>query len=104
MLEGEKQGSGAASSLIITRLIVPPGLSVSNFSASYLDWLLPTISNIWGTFHSHPGTSSLRLSRQDTLANSKEGGVHLLAAEPFTPEKIAAYDGKGRRLGFEVID
>ncbi len=106
LLEGERQKSpdGKSFSLTLKRLIVPPGISVSPSFSYYSEWLLPVMPDVWGSFHSHPGTKNNRPSRADLHAFSNEGGVHLIAAEPFGPENIAAYGHEGKKLEFEIVD
>lgn len=105
ILEGErtKGKDGKSFTLLISRLIIPSGMFLSGDSASYSDWMTPASSDHWGSFHSHPGTNSPRPSRADLHMFSKEGGIHLIAAEPFDIQSIAAFDGKGRKLPFAIV-
>ena len=102
LLEGERTKIDGADSLLLTRLIVPPGLSVDGWSAGYLPWMLPPSVSEWGTFHSHP-TSSARPSRADIALASKEGGVHLLICRPYTAGKLIAYGGNGGHIQFKIV-
>ena len=88
--------------LLIEGLAVPPGLTVDEVSAHYTPWMLPASLDHLGTFHSHPGFSN-RPSRPDLLSASKEGGVHLIACQPFTLEDIKAYDSAGRSIEYRAV-
>jgi len=105
LLEGEREKSkdGRLYSLAISRLIIPSGMFVSEGSASYSDWMTPMSQDYWGSFHSHPGTNSPRPSREDLHFFSKEGGIHLIASEPFDVQSIAAFDHRGRKLVFAIV-
>lgn len=102
LLEGEKTKQSGETSLLLTRIIVPPGLSVDGWSAGYLPWMLPPSVSEWGTFHSHPSRSS-RPSGADLALASKEGGVHLLICRPYTAAQLIAYDGGGRRIPYKIV-
>ncbi len=99
LLEGEKTPSG---DLLLTRLVVPPGIRTAPNSSGYMPWMVPPSIDHWGIFHSHPSFSN-RPSRQDTASASKEGGIQLIACRPFTPASIKAYDSNGRPLEFKVV-
>ena len=105
LLEGErsKNADGKSFDLLITRVIIPPGIGVSGNSASFSSWMVPMVSDVWGSFHSHPGTSVPRPSRADLRAFGKEGGAHLIAAEPFDANSLAAFDSKGKRIPFKIV-
>lgn len=98
LLEGEKRKNG----LLLTRLVIPSGLSVDSFSSSFSDWQTPPTIDSVGVFHSHPSYSN-RPSRADRMAASKEGGVQLIACRPFGISNLAAYDSRSQPLRFRVI-
>ena len=102
LLEGERTKIEGEDSLLLTRIIVPPGLSVDGWSAGYLPWMLPSSISEWGTFHSHP-SGSARPSGADLALASKEGGIHLLICRPYTPDKLIAYGGNGKRIQFKIV-
>jgi proteasome lid subunit RPN8/RPN11 len=99
---GDRSAIGQPGDLLITNLVVPPGLSVNNYSAHYDAWQLSPSINHWGTFHSHPNYSN-RPSRQDVRAASKEGGLQLIACLPYTLESLQAYDSSGQKLEFKIV-
>ena len=64
---------------------------------------LPMDDTIVGTVHSHP-SSSVRPSSQDTSTFSRLGNVHLFLGFPFNESDVAAYDGRGKRIFFEIVE
>lgn len=81
---------------------VPPGLSVARSSAAFLPWMVPSGTDYIGVFHSHP-SGGPHPSGADLFLASKEGGVQLLLAAPYTPERLVAYDPQGRSLVFRIV-
>ncbi|RLG21599.1 metalloprotease [Candidatus Micrarchaeota archaeon] len=63
---------------------------------------MPIYTNIAGSFHSHP-TGDNRPSRADLNFFSKTGKYHLIIAYPYTLNKVAAYDVKGRAEELVII-
>ena len=99
ILRGRRDGTN----IVIEDTLIPPGIMVSETMSSFSEWMLPTISGMVGTFHSHPGGAG-RPSAQDMRLFSRKGGVNLIAAQPFSPENVSAYLGDGRRVAFRVVD
>ncbi len=102
LLEGERSEKNGEAVLLLTRLIVPPGLSVDSNSAMFLPWMMPAGLDTWGTFHSHPSGSAGQ-SGTDRASASKEGGVHLIACRPYGPAQLVAYDSRGNRLEYSIV-
>lgn len=69
----------------------------SEDSASFQAWNMPTVTNIIGTVHSHPGGGK-RPSDADLLLFSKFGYVHAIIGEPYRPQDIRFYDKEGGKL------
>jgi len=61
----------------------------------------PMISSIFGSVHSHPGSSN-HPSRADLGSFSKKGMVHLIIRMPYSAENIQAYDRNGNKISFEI--
>ncbi len=99
LLEGERKNNG---DILIERVVLPPGLSVSGSSSSFFPWMVPASINKVGLFHSHPRGPNTS-SRADLMSASKEGGVQLIACRPFDFASVAAYDPKGKRIMFKII-
>jgi len=89
--------------IIIEDTLIPPGIMVSEGMSSFSDWMMPVLDNVIGTFHSHPGSIPAP-SKADKWLFSKKGGIHFIAAEPYTKNDVFAYLGNGKRAEFEVID
>ena len=102
LLEGERSSKDGETVLLLTRLIVPPGLSVNSNSAMFLPWMMPSGLDTWGTFHSHP-SGNPNQSNADRMSGSKEGGVHLIACRPYGPAQLIAYDSRGNRLEYSIV-
>jgi proteasome lid subunit RPN8/RPN11 len=96
-------GSREKGTILIEDTLIPPGIMVSERMSSFSEWMLPVITGVVGTFHSHPGGSA-NPSAQDRRLFSKKGGVNIIAAEPFTINSAAAYAGDGKRVLFRVVD
>ena len=96
-------GRREKGNVIIEDTLIPPGIMVSETMSSFSEWMLPVITGMIGTFHSHPGGIA-RPSPQDRHLFSQKGGVHLIAAEPFEIQNVAAYLGDGKRAEFRVIE
>lgn len=69
----------------------------SEDSASFQTWNMPTVTNIIGTVHSHPGGGK-RPSDADMLLFSKFGYIHAIIGEPYRPQDIRFYNKEGRKL------
>ena len=97
LLTGKRDGND----VVIDDTLIPPGIMVAKTMSSFSDWMMPTISGLIGTFHSHPGGIPFP-SRQDRYLFSRKGGVHFIAAEPFRQENVSAFLGTGEKVAFEV--
>ena len=96
-------GSREKGKVLIEDTMIPPGIMVSRTMSSFSDWMMPVMTGVVGTFHSHPGGSA-RPSRQDLRLFSNRGGVNFIAAEPFRAIDVAAFLGSGERVKFEVVE
>lgn len=99
LLTGKKE----KDDVVIEDTLIPPGIMVAESMSSFSDWMMPYISDMIGTFHSHPGGSAMP-SKQDRWLFSQKGGVHFIAAEPFRQKDISAFLGTGRKVSFRVVD
>jgi proteasome lid subunit RPN8/RPN11 len=100
LLTGKRENGN----IVIEDTMIPPGIMVTPTMTSFSDWMMPVISGMVGTFHSHPGGGIARPSKQDKYLFSKKGGVHLIAGEPFEPRDVAAFLGTGDKVQFRIID
>ncbi|MBN2127435.1 MAG: Mov34/MPN/PAD-1 family protein [Candidatus Diapherotrites archaeon] len=67
------------------------------------EYLMPFDSRIMGSIHSHPGKSNFP-SKADVNSFGKKGEIHLIIAFPYTLNSIQAYDEKGIKTEFELIE
>jgi proteasome lid subunit RPN8/RPN11 len=100
LLLGRKEANG---DLYLTRLLIPPGLSLDEDSAYFDAWSLPSDTPYLGVFHSHP-SGGASPSDEDILASGHEGGVQLILASPYAPGGLRAYHPDGTPLEYSVID
>ncbi len=87
------------------RVLLIDGLYLKSYHAStrmtsFTTSDLPLLGNVYGTVHSHPGPSN-RPSQADRRLFNSFGVVHLIIAQPYSPDAIAAYDKYGTRLPSE---
>ncbi|MFH1095114.1 MAG: Mov34/MPN/PAD-1 family protein [Candidatus Micrarchaeota archaeon] len=99
LLEGEREDNG---DILIERVVLPPGLAVSESSSSFFPWMVPASINQIGLFHSHPRGPNTQ-SRADAFSASKEGGVQLIACRPFDFSSVAVYDPRGKRMMMKIV-
>ena len=64
---------------------------------------LPLMSEVVGTVHSHPSFNNLP-SSTDKRGLFTMGLVNLIICQPYTFQRLAAYDTKGRPIDFTVIE
>lgn len=88
------------------RVLVIDGLYLKSYyantrSTSFTTHDLPLLGNVYGTVHSHPGRSN-RPSTADRRLFNKFGSFHLIIAQPYTRESIAAYDKYGVPIEVEL--
>jgi proteasome lid subunit RPN8/RPN11 len=96
-LEGKARGGV----MRISGLLYQEYEASRNATAARID--LPLTSSAVGSVHSHPGPGNLP-SNTDMRFFSKHGVVHLIIRTPYRQEDVAAYDLRGRRIGFEIVD
>ena len=101
-----KEFSAFLNGRIKDNKLVVEGIIYQNFqsseNSSVITANLPLLSGNIGTVHSHPGPRNLP-SRADLQFFSKYGNVNLIIGRPYTAESIAAYDGSGRRIDFNIV-
>lgn len=87
------------------RNLLVDGVIYQNFhsseNSSVITTNLPVFSHRVGTVHSHP-TPRNSPSRADLQFFSKYGSINLIIGKPYTAGSIAAYDGSGRRIAFNM--
>ena len=91
------RGHHERQTLIVTELIFQPFQNTVHSATIHLD---PNLTNIVGTFHSHPSPDA-RPSAADRRLFAKHPGVHLIAAWPYTA--VHVYTQQTRFLGVERI-
>ena len=64
---------------------------------------LPLLSEVVGTVHSHPSFNNLP-SAADKKTLFGMGLVNFIICQPYTFQRLAAYDSKGRPIDFTVIE
>ncbi len=99
LLHGRREGAD----VLLESASIPPGLSVARSSAAFLPWMVPTGMDYIGVFHSH-SSGGARPSEEDLFLASSEGGVQLLLASPYAPAGLVAYDPRGRKLEYRIIE
>ena len=103
LLTGGRVGVDGSTNILIEDTLIPPGIMVSETMSSFSDWMIPYVEGMVGTFHSHPN-GALYPSKQDRWLFSQKGGVHLIAAEPFSVKHVACFLGNGKKAEFRVIE
>lgn len=96
------RGKESGEQLVVEEILLAP-LSVygEGFSSFRLD-MMPIDFSIVGVAHSHP-SGSKRPSIEDL--NNMLGKVVVIVAAPYLDAScVAVYDGKGRRVPFEVTE
>lgn len=98
LLRGKKKGD----SYVLYQAVFPPFMYSNWHSATYNPWHLPVDFSIVATAHSHPSGVKIP-SREDLL--HPYGKFMLISGYPYETEAdIAAFDGKGRRIDWEVVE
>jgi proteasome lid subunit RPN8/RPN11 len=88
MLQGAREGN----ELVIHTIIFQPFKNTAYSATIHID---PTLTNIVGTFHSHPGASA-EPSDADLELFAEHAGVHVIVPEPYT--RAVVHDSSGRVL------
>ena len=81
-------------------LIIPQTTRGRNFSSMNL-YNVPYTSHHCGSVHSHPSPNP-RPSRADLAFFKATGDLHIIAAYPFTPASLRAYDRDGNQIGLKL--
>ncbi len=87
---------------VIDEFVLLPSVYGKTFSRIRLD-LMPYDSSVRGSIHSHPG-SYASPSKADLRAFKAMGEIHLIIANPFTLDKVRAFDKTGKELSLKVIE
>lgn len=87
---------------VITEIILLPGTISGETHAIFQLGMMPVDFSVKGTVHSHPG-SVPRPSGADLELFRKYGSMHIIIAEPYTPQTWRAYDGRGDPMDMEVV-
>ena len=87
---------------VIDELVFLPVESGEDFASIRLD-LLPFDGKVVGSVHSHPGGIALP-SRQDIETFPEIGKIHFIIAEPYSIKELKAFDVKGERLEWGLLE
>ena len=96
------RGERKKSEILLTDLIIPPTMYRNRVSVGYNDWLIPSLSGIEGTFHSHPHPPAMP-TRTDLRMFAKNGAANLIACPPYDISSVRAFDNNGKEVGFTVM-
>lgn len=90
------------SGMIITDILVIPGTSSNNTSASMKSSMIPNDTRSLGSVHSHP---SGVLTPSDTDRNAfRSGKIHIILGAPYGPDDWQAFDSNGDKRDLRVLD
>ena len=81
-------------------LIIPQTTRGRNFSSMNL-YNIPYTSHHCGSVHSHPSPNP-RPSKEDLAFFKATGELHIIAAYPFSPASLRAYDSDGNQIGLKL--
>ena len=101
LLRGEEQKDGE---WLITEVIIPPFSAYDRTSSSYSPWFIPALSGEIASFHSHPSSNTAYPSRQDLVHFSHAQQFHFIACYPYRAQDANAFDSKGKKIEFKIID
>jgi len=97
------KGESKKGELRITDLLITPFAEYGRSRSSYSPWFVPSASGTVASFHSHPSGPALP-SRQDLVFFAEGYAVNFIAAAPYGLRDVAAFDNKGKRVAFTLID
>ncbi|AUV81347.1 proteasome protein [Salinigranum rubrum] len=86
---------------VITDVLVIPGTTSNEVSATVRSELVPNDFSAVGSVHSHPN-GVLRPSDAD-LATFGSGAVHLILGAPYQPDDWRAFDSQGKPTRLPVL-
>ncbi|WP_372910844.1 Mov34/MPN/PAD-1 family protein [Salinigranum sp.] len=86
---------------VVTDILVVPGTTSNEVSATVPTELLPNDFSAVGSVHSHPN-GVLRPSDAD-LATFGSGAVHLILGAPYQPDDWRAFDSRGEPTRLPVL-
>lgn len=90
------------SGIIITDILVIPGTSSNNSSATMKSSMIPNDTRSLGSVHSHP---SGVLKPSDTDRNAfRSGKIHIILSAPYGPDDWQAFDKRGEKRDLRVLD
>lgn len=88
---------------VISDVLVVPGTTSNEVSATLQIHMLPLAAGDVGSVHSHP-SRSIRPSRADLNMFRGRGNWHIIVGYPYKGNKWACYDALGRPRSLPVID
>src|SRR3989338_7549332 len=88
---------------LISEVIIPPFASYELNASSFSPWFIPANSKELATFHSHPSPNTAYPSRQD-LKMFSNSTFNFIACFPYGVASMNAFDSKGKRIAFEIVD
>ncbi len=100
LFRGEKENG----EMVLTELILAPFSSYDKSSSSYSPYFIPANSSEAASFHSHPSPHSAYPSTQDLHFFSRSQEFHFIACFPYRIEDANAFDSKGTKIEFQVIE
>ena len=86
----------------IAEILIIPQTVFGKGHASLNMYNVPYTSGHCGSIHSHP-TPNARPSRADLAFFKMTGKIHLIAAYPFIPATLRAYDSEGKGLVIKIV-
>jgi len=96
------RGKTAKDHVLVEEVEVPPLAVHGSTFSGFPPHMLPIDFSIVGTAHSHP-SGVLRPSIRDL--NNLYGRFMVITAYPYRSElDVAVYDGRGRRVEYEVVE
>lgn len=96
------RGESSGGRTVAEELIIAPLATYERNWSAYNEWNVPPNMGIVASFHSHPD-SVPRPSRQDLHFFSRGAQYHFIAASPYRPADVRAYDQKGQPVEFTIV-
>ncbi len=88
---------------LITEVLLVPGTTSDEGSASMLLDMMPLDTSIVGSVHSHP-VHDLRFSRADLDMFGAKGYYNIIVAYPYTGVDWLCYSPAGERIDLPVVE
>jgi len=86
----------------IVEVVLLPGTIAGDSHALFQLHMKPIDFSIVGTVHSHP-SPNMHPSQADIQFFQKSGRIHIIAAQPYTPQSWAAYNRDGAPARINVV-